>query len=137
MPTDPDPTISRGSVVVRFDRALFSEETLLKGCYWLSRDFICEITSAGTEALEVLIKPKQNSSIESLASARDALVQHVADFALRERIDAKTAGIRDLLLAKAFSESGVLEDSPTGVFGDRVEEQKPDGMFRILGNSQS
>jgi hypothetical protein len=58
------------------------------------------------------------------------------DFALREKIDAKTSGIRDILLAKAFSESGVLEDAPEGVFGDMVEETKPDGMFKILSNPQ-
>jgi sulfatase maturation enzyme AslB (radical SAM superfamily) len=59
------------------------------------------------------------------------------DFALREKIEAKTSGIRDLLLAKAFSESGVLEDQPEGVFGDAVEEMKPDGMFKILSNPQT
>jgi hypothetical protein len=58
------------------------------------------------------------------------------DFALREKIEAKTSDIRDLLLAKAFSESGVLEDQPEGVFGDKVEESKPDGMFKILSNPQ-
>jgi hypothetical protein len=58
------------------------------------------------------------------------------DFALREKIEAKTSSIRDLLLAKAFSESGVLEDQPVGVFGDAVEEMKPDSMFKILGGPQ-
>jgi hypothetical protein len=58
------------------------------------------------------------------------------DFALREKVEAKTSGIRDLLLAKAFSESGVLEDRPEGVFGDKVEEAKPDGIFKILSNRQ-
>lgn len=56
------------------------------------------------------------------------------DFALREQVAAKTSDVRDLLLAKAFSESGVLEDQPHGVFGDALEESKPDGMFKILGN---
>jgi hypothetical protein len=56
------------------------------------------------------------------------------DFALRERVTAKTSEVRDLLLAKAFSESGVLEEEPQGVFGDPIEESKPDGMFKILGS---
>lgn len=57
------------------------------------------------------------------------------DFALREKIDAKTSGIRDLLLAEAFSESGVLEDKPEGLFGDAVEETaKPNGMLKILSD---
>lgn len=34
----------------------------------------------------------------------------------RRRFTARTEDIRDLLLAKAFSESGVLEDEPKGTF---------------------
>jgi hypothetical protein len=49
-------------------------------------------------------------------------------------VTAKTSEVRDLLLAKAFSESGVLEEEPQGVFGDPIEESKPDGMFKILGS---
>lgn len=54
------------------------------------------------------------------------------DFSLRDQITAKTGEIRDLLLAKAFSESGVLEDQPEGSFEDSVEEEKADSMFKIL-----
>lgn len=57
------------------------------------------------------------------------------DFTLRERIETRTASIRELLLAKAFAEAGILEDSPEGVFGDRIEEEKTDGLFKILGNA--
>lgn len=130
-------TFTPESVTARFDRSVFGEEIILKACYWLSRDFSCEIASVGPETLDVTIKPREKLSAELLSSAKDALVHHVADFALREKIDAKTAGIRDLLLAKAFSESGVFEDSPSGVFGDKVEEQKPRGMFKILSNSEA
>ena len=49
-------------------------------------------------------------------------------------MNAKTASVRDFLLAKAFSESGVLEEKPTGIFGDPLEESRPDGMFKILSN---
>ena len=66
---------------------------------------------------------------------RDLEMQGLAmDFALREHVTSKTSGVRDLLLAKAFSESGVLEEQPQGVFGDSLEEAKPDGMFKILSN---
>ncbi len=75
-------------------------------------------------------------SASDLASAKAAFTTSAMDFALREKIEAKTSGIRDLLLAKAFSESGVLEDQPEGVFGDMIEETKPEGMFNILGSPQ-
>lgn len=42
------------------------------------------------------------------------------DSQLRVEIQAETAGIRELIIAKAFAESGVLEDSPPGTFEDPV-----------------
>jgi hypothetical protein len=63
-------------------------------------------------------------------------MSHALDFALRERVTAKTSDVRDLLLAKAFSESGVLEEKPQGVFGDSLEEAKQDGMFKILNHTE-
>jgi hypothetical protein len=83
-----------------------------------------------------LLRPKSATSEFDPNSTKDAFLTSALDFALRERIEAKTAGIRDLLLAKAFSESGVLEGEPEGVFGDRIEESKSDGMFKILSNPQ-
>jgi len=120
--------------VVEVDRATISDEALLKTCYWFARDFICEIRNRSERAAEVFLTPRNPATAADLASAKDAFMTSALDFALREKIDARTSGIRDLLLAKAFSESGVLEDEPLGVFGDAVEEAKPDGMFKILGN---
>jgi His-Xaa-Ser system protein HxsD len=110
-------------------------EALLKVCYWFSRDFSCDIREVGADRSEVVLCPKTPMSEAALAAAKASFMQSAMDFALREKVDAKTSGIRDLLLAKAFSESGVLEERPLGIFGDSVEESKPDGMFRILSNS--
>lgn len=107
-----------------------SGEALLKTCYWFSRDFTCDMQQDGDDWL-VSLTPK-TSSTSSPAEARDSFMSTVFDFALRERVTAKTADVRDLLIAKAFSESGVLEENPQGVFGDPIEEGKSDGMFKIL-----
>lgn len=131
-----NPAVSE-SAVIQFDRALFSEEVVLKACYWLTRDFTCEVANIDSTSIQVRIKPRQSSSAADLTAASEILVQSVTDFALRERIETKTASIRDILLAKAFSEAGVLEDTPTGTFGDKIEEEKPQGMFKILSNSKS
>jgi hypothetical protein len=42
------------------------------------------------------------------------------DSQLRVEIQAETAGVRELIIAKAFAESGVLEDPPPGTFADPV-----------------
>jgi His-Xaa-Ser system protein HxsD len=122
-------------VVVEINLAIISAEALLKTCYWFSRDFVCEIHNRDEKLAEVSLTPRSPMSASDLSSAKDAFTTSALDFALREKIDAKTSGIRDLLLAKAFSESGVLEDQPAGVFGDTIEESKPDGMFKILNDS--
>ena len=120
--------------VVEIDRSVVSAEALLKTCYWFTRDFVCEIRNRNEHVAEVFLTPRNPASAFELASAKNAFTTSAMDFALREKIEAKTSGIRDLLLAKAFSESGVLEDLPEGVFGDTVEEMKPGGMFKILSN---
>ncbi len=122
-------------VVVEINLAIVSTEALLKTSYWFSRDFVCEIRNRDDKLAEVYLTPRSPMSASDLVIAKDAFNTSAMDFALREKIEAKTTGIRDLLLAKAFSESGVLEDQPTGVFGDTIEETKPDGMFKILDDS--
>jgi His-Xaa-Ser system protein HxsD len=120
--------------VVRLDRSLFSDEAVLKACYWFSREFSCEIASTDTGSLSVTIASRSSDTQESPNSIKDKFLKTVTDFALREKIEVKTSAIRDLLLAKAFSESGILEDEPKGIFGDRVEEENPKGMFKILNS---
>lgn len=125
------PPVSR-EVAVGIDLAFVSREAILKACHWFSRDFVCDARIRDDAAAEVVLVPRNAALPFDPDAVRDAFATSALDFALREKIDAKTSGIRDLLLAKAFSESGVLEDNPEGVFGDAIEEAKPDGMFKIL-----
>jgi His-Xaa-Ser system protein HxsD len=123
-----------GTALIQVDHALVSVEALLKTCYWFSKDFVCDMVHGDSNHSTVRLKPKATGDI-SLDEVRGEFISHAMDFALRERVTAKTSDVRDLLLAKAFSESGVLEEQPQGVFGDAIEEAKPDGMFKILSNS--
>lgn len=121
-------------IEIVISREFASSEAVLKACYWFSRNFACDIKEDANQFM-VFLKPKSNPS-DNLESIRDAFLEHVVDFELRQRVDAKTEDIRNVLLAKAFSESGVLEDAPPeGVFGDSLEESHPNGMFKILSNS--
>jgi His-Xaa-Ser system protein HxsD len=121
-------------VTVEINRDVISGEAILKACHWFSRDYGCEIRTNREQVAEVVLTPRNPAAPFDPRSVKDAFTTSAIDFALREKIEAKTAGIRDLLLAKAFSEAGVLEDRPEGVFGDAIEEAKLDGMFKILGN---
>lgn len=121
-------------VVVEVSLSILSPEVLLKTCYWFSRDYVCDVENRSESVAYVVLRPRSATQELNPNSIRDAFLTSALDFALREKIEAKTSGIRDLLLAKAFSESGVLEDEPEGVFGDRIEESNPDSMFKILSN---
>lgn len=136
MPEPVEGPASYPEVKVEFDLAFVSAEALLKACHWFSRDFACDLRRKGDTAAEVVLVVRKPTAAFDPLAVRDAFVTSAIDFALRERIEAKTSGVRDLLLAKAFSESGVLEDKAEGVFGDTIEETKPDGMFKILSNPQ-
>jgi His-Xaa-Ser system protein HxsD len=113
--------------------SLVSLEALLKTCYWFSGTFVCDVSNDGINESNVSLKPKSYSQ-EPLQEVRERFTTQAMNFALREHVAIKTADVRGLLLAKAFSESGVLEDPPQGVFGNQIEEEKSDGMFKILSN---
>ena len=128
---------ARPEVSVEIDLAFVSAEALLKVCHWFSREYACDLRKKSDAVAEIVLSPRNPATPFDSDAVRDAFMTSAIDFALREKIEAKTSGIRDLLLAKAFSESGVLEDSPEGVFGDAIEEAKPDGIFKILSIHQT
>jgi His-Xaa-Ser system protein HxsD len=117
---------------LRISHDLVSSAALLKTCYWFSREYVCEVQDEGPGHSIISLKPKLPSG--SPQEIKDSFMSQAMDFALRERVTADTASVRDLILAKAFSESGILEDDPQGVFGDLIEEENTDGMFKILSN---
>lgn len=128
-----DQVNTEGSAVLIVDHRLITTEAMMKVFYWLSRDFLCDVVSRSEIESTVRLTPRDPADWNRL-EIEDLFKTRCLDFALREQISARTSGVRDLLLAKAFAESGVLEDQPSGTFGDSIEEAKPDGMFRILSN---
>lgn len=124
-------------VTVEIDLAFVSADAIVKACHWFSREYACDLRGKRDGIAEIVLAPRDSSSLFDPHAVKDAFTASAIDFALREKIEAKTSGIRELLLAKAFSESGVLEDAPEGVFGDAIEEAKPDGMFKILSAKEA
>lgn len=121
-------------VTFEVQHCLVSSEALLKTCYWFSRDFACDLSPQDSGSSMVSLSPRHTDSPLVMAEVREQFLLQAMDFELRERVAKQTSDVRDLLLAKAFAESGVLEEAPQGVFGDALEETKPDGMFKILSN---
>lgn len=118
------------AIEIELDGIFFSPEAVLKTCYWYSRAFNFDVKHISEKQILVRLGPKDGKP--SREDLKSEFIAMATDFSLRERIEARTNGVRELLLAKAFAESGVLEDSPTGIFVDEVEREKDSSLFKIL-----
>src|SRR5260370_37175403 len=119
------------AIEVELDGTFFSADSILKTCYWFSRHFTFELKQGDGRTI-VMLQPKDTTLPTS--AVHDDFLAMATDFSLRERIEARTANIREILLAKAFAESGILEDSPAAIFLDQFEQEKPGGLFKILSD---
>jgi His-Xaa-Ser system protein HxsD len=119
----------RTAATISLDRKIYSQSAVLRACYWFGKDLYCHV-SQSNESLDVAVtlrvssptldQPKVRTIDEWLPELFDALL----DSQLRVEIQAETAGVRELIIAKAFAESGVLEDPPPGTFADPVTPSK-------------
>jgi His-Xaa-Ser system protein HxsD len=114
--------------VLSIDKKVYSRSAVLRVCYWLSRELWfdlqekedCFLMTAGVLVTSpTLSQPMVKKIEEWLPQILNALT----DSQLRVEIQAETASIRELIIAKAFAESGILEDAPPGTFTDPVESK--------------
>jgi len=126
----------RAIAILSIDRKIYSKSAILKVCYWFSEDLYFQVTEEENhfsmtvrlrEATPTLDRPSVKKLDEWLPDILNALV----DAQLREEIQVETAGIRELIIAKAFAESGILEGLPPGTFEDPVETTQPEST-RLL-----
>jgi His-Xaa-Ser system protein HxsD len=129
---------SEFSATIRLDPRIYSKEAILKACYWSSNIAYIHIPEAPDERLVVRIELKQkvpsleNPKALTIGEFVPEFCNSLLDFELRRQVEAETASIRQLILAKAFSESGVLEDEPVGTVVDPVEEGAPGSLVQII-----
>jgi His-Xaa-Ser system protein HxsD len=125
------------AATISIDKRVYSKSAVLRACYWFAKDLYCHLNERD-EFLEVTVglrvssptlgQPKVRRIDEWLPDIYDALL----DSQLRVEIQAETAGVRELIVAKAFAESGVLEDPPPGTFEDPVARSaKSTDLIRI------
>jgi His-Xaa-Ser system protein HxsD len=129
---------SQFSATIRLDPRFYSREAVLRACYWYTNVAYVHVPESPDDKLTVSIKLKQRlPTLERPAPISiDELVgefcNSLVDFELRRQVEAETAPVRQLIVAKAFSESGVLEDEPPGNIEDRVETEKPSSLVQIM-----
>jgi His-Xaa-Ser system protein HxsD len=89
-----------------FDRSAASLDAVQRAVYRLSDRLSCDI-SEKNGLTEVLVHPVDAEA--DIGSLLGDLRNEVLDQALRERIRAETSAVRNLVLALAFSKTGLAE----------------------------
>lgn len=94
---------------IRFDSNLFSGEAIKRALYRLSDRFVADILKQGSEFVCTLEFPPGKSP-ESIKRDIANFKKEVLDQDLREKIRAETEPVRNLILAHAFSKTGLIAD---------------------------
>jgi len=115
----------RTSARLSIAKSLYSRESILRVCYWLERDLWFQLDEAPDRwivdvSLRTKVPTLDQPRIEKIDEWIPTFFTNLLDSQLRIEIQAETSSIRELVLAKAFAESGVLEDIPPGTFQDPV-----------------
>ena len=134
---------SESSATICLDARIYSREATLKASYWYTDVAYISFLDSPEDKFTVRIKLKQvTPTLESpkpisIKEAVDEFCNSLLDFEVRHQVDVETTAVRQLILAKAFSESGVLEDEPPGSVADPVEAKTPSSLVQILNPPKS
>ena len=114
-------------LTIAIEEEIYSRETVLRASYWFIERCYVFITRPAPGRLLVQLKCKPPSleqpGAEPIETLAGEFTNALLEYQLRQDIDAQTGKIRELLVAKAFAESGLLEDGPPGTVEDPVDAQ--------------
>lgn len=114
--------------VLSIDKKIYSKSAVLRACYWFSRELWFDLQEKEhcflmTAGVLVTSPTLSHPTVKKIEEWLPQILNALADSQLRVEIQAETASVRELIIAKAFAESGVLEDAPPGTFTDPVESK--------------
>src|SRR4051812_48585812 len=98
---------------VDLNENVYSRDTVLRTAYWFTDRCYLYITRLNPDLFRVQFKPKESKPgdlVETLEETAGEFLNSLLDHQLRHDIESQTGQIRELLVAKAFAEAGVLED---------------------------
>lgn len=113
--------IKDNEIIIFADTALYSKDSIFKCLYWYGDKFHVNISFADSKTFRISIKPLDviPFSKEELEYFQHKLQRDLIDFNLRDIVTKETTNIRDLLIAKAFS-NGEFDELPPGELSDHV-----------------
>jgi His-Xaa-Ser system protein HxsD len=110
---------SGGVLRLLVDETIYSREAVLRACYWFTDRCYLFISREAPGRLEVTVRAKPGGP--ALEAVAGEFSNALLDQQVRLDIERETRVVRELIVAKAFAESGVLEDPPVGDDRDPVE----------------
>lgn len=113
--------IVNGEIIVYADSSLYSKDSLFKCLYWYGDKFHTNISFYNETTYRLSIKPINENDLgeEKLNELLFKLERDLIDFNLRDIVSKETQNVRDLLIAKAFS-NGELDEVPPGDVSDPI-----------------
>jgi His-Xaa-Ser system protein HxsD len=112
---------NKGDIFIEVDAAIFSKEAILKCLYWYSSRFQINLRLLDNQKFSIQLKQLGNITYQEdeLQNLNQMIEKDLIDFQLRDIIAKETKNIRDLLVAKAFS-NGEFDEMPGGEISDPV-----------------
>lgn len=112
--------VAENEIVVYADTALYNKDAVFKCLYWYGDKFHTSVTIV-SEFYRISLIPSAGQIKEDteLDLYLQKLERDLVDFNLRDIVTKETQNVRDLLIAKAFS-NGEYDELPPGEISDPV-----------------
>ena len=113
--------IKDNEIIVFADTVLYSKDSIFKCLYWYGDKFHTNLSFADSNTYRVSVKPMSTMQLSSneLENLLLKVERDLVDFNLRDIVTKETQNVRDLLIAKAFS-NGEFDELPPGEVSDPV-----------------
>jgi len=107
-------------IIVFADTNLYSKDSIFKCLYWYGAKFHTNISIENNQ-YKISLTPvaEKELSKQEIDTIVQQLNNDLIDFNLRDIVSKETANIRDLLIAKAFS-NGEFDELPIGEIADPI-----------------
>ena len=102
-------TDARHERTVEFDSRVLNLTAIKKAAYKYLNAFVCDI-SMQKHAVRCVLGFSASMSEEACTQMADDFKKEVLDQDLRERLKAETESVRNLILAHAFSRTGIISN---------------------------
>jgi His-Xaa-Ser system protein HxsD len=113
--------IKDNEIIVFADTSLYSKDSIFKCLYWYGDKYHTNVQFADINTYRVSVKPISSNQLSQIdqENLMLKLERDLVDFNLRDIVTKETQNVRDLLIAKAFS-NGEFDELPPGDVSDPV-----------------